>query len=101
MKTKYDTKVEYIEDNQDVSLPCIQLVMTLDVECSSSLVHYSCYGNCFVHHIFVWHVCFDNIYSSMEYNVLYQSYDFLKTCTLALIIINSPVKGLNHSSLIC
>ena len=30
----------------------------------------------------------------MEYNVLYQSYDFLKTCTLALII-NSPVKGLN------
>ena len=25
--------------------------------------------------------------------VLYQSYDFLKTCTLALII-NSPVKGL-------
>ena len=53
MKTKYDTKVEYIEDNQDVSLPCIQLVMTLDVECSSSLVHDSCYGNCFVHHIFV------------------------------------------------
>ena len=29
----------------------------------------------------------------MKYNVLYQSYDFLKTCTLALII-NSPVKGL-------
>ena len=53
MKTKYDTKVEYIEVNQNVSLPCIPLVMTLNVECSSSLVHDSCYGNCFVHHIFV------------------------------------------------
>ena len=38
MKTNYDTKVEYIEDNQNVSLPCIQLVMTLNVECFSSLV---------------------------------------------------------------
>ena len=34
-----------------------------------------------------------SIASRMKYNVLYQSYDFLKTCTLALII-NSPVKGL-------
>ena len=33
MKTNYDTKVEYIEDNQNVSLPCIQLVMTLVMEC--------------------------------------------------------------------
>ena len=39
----------------------------------------------------------DNIYSSMDYNVLYQSYDFLKTCTLALII-NSPVKRLIASN---
>ena len=37
--------------------------------------------------------CFDNIHSSIEYNELYQSYDFLKTCTHALII-NSTVKGL-------
>ena len=35
MKTKYDTKVEYIEDNQNV---CIRLVMTLDMECSSMIV---------------------------------------------------------------
>ena len=53
MKTKCDTKVEYIVDNQNVSFPCIRQVMTLDVECSTSLVHDSCYDNCFVHHIFV------------------------------------------------
>ena len=34
----------------------------------------------------------------MEYNVLYHSYDFLKTCTHALII-NSPVKGLIITSI--
>ena len=28
-----------------------------------------------------------------SYNVLYQSYDFLKTCTLALIINSPAVKG--------
>ena len=44
-KPKYDTKVEYIEDNQNVSLPCIRLVMILDVECSSSFVHDSCCSN--------------------------------------------------------
>ena len=83
-----------IEDNQNVSVPCIRLVMTLDVECSSSLVCGGCYGNCFVHHIFVRFVCFNDIYNSMEYNVTYRiSYDFLKTCTPALIL-NSPVKGL-------
>ena len=38
MKTKYDTKVEYIEDNQNVSLPCIQLVMTWNVPLHSSVV---------------------------------------------------------------
>ena len=29
---------KYIEDNRNVSLPCIKLVMTLNVECFSSLV---------------------------------------------------------------
>ena len=69
MKTEYDTEVEYMEDNQNVSIPCIQLVMTLNTERSSSLVHGGCYGNHFAHHIFVWPVCFNNIYSSKEYNV--------------------------------
>ena len=36
----------------------------------------------------------------MRYNVPYQSYDFLKTCTLALII-NSPVKGLRVEHGVC
>ena len=31
----------------------------------------------------------------MEYHVTYQSHDFLKTCTPALIM-NSPVKGLKY-----
>ena len=34
MKTKYDTKVEYIEDNQDVSLP----LSTWNVPLHSSMI---------------------------------------------------------------
>ena len=47
MKTEYDTEVEYLEDDQNVYLPFIHLVMTLNLECSSSLVQSGCYGNCF------------------------------------------------------
>ena len=53
IKTEYDTEVEYMEGDQNVSLPFIQLIMSLDRECSSSLVQGGCYGNCFNYQIFV------------------------------------------------
>ena len=71
MKTNYDTKVEYIEDNQNVSLPCIRLVKTLDLECSLHSSMIVAMATVLSTIFFVW----------MKYNVLYQSYDFLKTCT--------------------
>ena len=78
MKTEYDAEVEYMEDNQNVSIPCIQLVMTLNKGRFSLLVHGGFYGNRFVHHIFVWPVHLNNIHRSKEYNVLYQKLWFFE-----------------------
>ena len=79
METEHDTEVEYMKDNQNVSTPCIQPVITLNTERSSLPT------------IFLFDLYASKI-SMIGRSTRYCIKD-MKTCTIALIL-NSPVKGL-------